>query len=249
MPYPGDSVTLTAEFLSAPGGPLVDASALSITITGPGGTVEVPTTTSGIVHVSTGLYRYTWVIPASADIGYHVVFWSGNSGAVTATDLISVAAAPAAWCTTDDVTTYTGITTTAGVVVQASAIIDIHIGRTYYELVTNPDGGQLKVGRRDHQWLRQACAYQAAWMRSQPDIFDRLDVTQVALDGRALTLRDPALTLAPLARKALKRVSWLRSRSLHIRTPFTDGVGPVSPSLTAEANDAYEGPWIPLGAG
>src|SRR5207253_1165061 len=117
---------------------------------------------------------------------------------------------------------------------------ELHIGRTYYELVSNPDGGSLKVGRRDREWLRRACAYQCAWMLAQPDMYQRLDMDALASTGRPITLKDRALVLAPLARRALQRVSWLRSRSLHIRTPFTDGLGPVSPNAVAESNDAYE---------
>lgn len=249
MPYyPTDTVTLTAEFLSAPGGPLVDATDLTITITDPDSAVEVPTTSGGIVHVSTGLYRYAWVIPANAATGDHLVLWSGDSGTVTATDLVTVEGAPVTWCTIDDVALYTGLNVSDATLAQAAGILELHIGRTYFELVSNPDGGALKIGRRDRQWLRQACAYQAAWLTAQPDVFQRLDMDALASSGRPINLKDRGLTLAPLARKAIQRVSWLRSRSIHVRTPFTDGIGPVSPNMAAEANDFYEGPWLPLGA-
>lgn len=240
MPYPGQQVTLTAEFLSSPDGSLVDATDLTITITDPDSNTEVATTSSGITHVSTGLYRFVWTIPANAVDGDHVVFWSGDSGSATATDLVTVLAAADTWCTVDDVLLFTGKTVTDAQLAQASAALELHVGRTYFELVSNPDGGSLKVGRRDREWLRRACAYQAAWMLAQPDMYQRLDMDNLASTGRPLTLKDRALVLAPLARRALQRVSWLRSRSLHIRTPFTDGIGPVSPNAVAESNDAYE---------
>ena len=109
---------------------------------------------------------------------------------------------------------FTGKTVTDTQVAQASAALELHIGRTYYETVSNPDGGSLKVGRRDREWLRRACAYQAAWMLAQPDMYQRLDMDALASTGRPITLKDRALVLAPLARRALQRVSWLRSRSL-----------------------------------
>jgi hypothetical protein len=244
---PGQTVPLTAEFFTSPGGLLTDVPSLTIAITSPTAAVEVATTSTGITHAATGVYRYSWTVPAGAATGDHLVLWTATGG-ITATELVTVTSALSAWCTAADVVAYTGATVTDAVIGQASSMIDLHIGRTYYELVSNPDGGQLKVGRRDRQWLTQACAYQAAWMAGQPDIYQRLDLTQVALDHRSLSMRDPALTLAPLARKALKRVSWLRSRSLHVRTPFTDGIGPLSPNLVAESNDAYE-TWSALGAG
>lgn len=244
--YPTDVVTLTAEFLSSPGGTLVDASDLTITITDPDGNVEVAATSAGIAHVSTGLYRYIWTIPANAPDGDHVVLWSGDSGTATATDLVNVLAVADTWCTVDDVLLSTGKAVTDAQLAQASAAVELHIGRTYYELVSHPDGGSLKVGRRDREWLRRACAYQCAWMLAQPDMYQRLDMDAVASTGRPITLKDRALVLAPLARRALQRVSWLRSRSLHIRTPFTDGLGPVSPNAVSESNDAYES-WSLIG--
>ena len=244
--YPTDVVTLTAEFLTSIGGPLVDATDLTITISDPDGNIELPTTSSGIVHVSTGLYRYAWTIPANAPAGDHVVLWSGDGGTVTATDLVTVLSAAATWCTIDDVLLLTGKTVSDAQLQQAATVLELHLGRTYQELVANPDGGTLKVGRRDREWLRRACAYQAAWMLAQPDMYQRLDMDPVAKSGvRGFVLKGDALLLAPLARRALQRVSWLRSRSLHIRTPFQDGIGPLSPNAVAEANDAYE-PWAAM---
>lgn len=246
--YATDVVTLTAEFLTSAGGPLVDATDLTITITDPNGAVEVPATSSGIVHVSTGVYRYAWTIPADAPAGDHLVLWSGDSGTVTATDLVTVASAAATWCTLDDVTTFTGKTVTEAQLMQAAASVELALGRTYLELVSDPDGGQVKVGRRDREWIRRACAYQAAWLPAQPDLYGRLDITGLSTARTAIPFKDRALVLAPLARKALQRVSWLRSRSLHTRTPFLDGLNAISPNPVAEANDAYEA-WTSLDVG
>jgi len=247
MPYPGEQVTVTAEFLSGPTGPLTDVTGLTITITNPSNVVELATTSTGIVHAATGVYRYTWTVPTGAPAGDHIVLWSANSGAVTAVDTITVSATAGTWCTADDVLLLTGKTVTDTQVAQASAALELHVGRTFYETVSNPDGGSLKVGRRDREWLRRACAYQAAWMLAQPDMYQRLDMDALASTGRPITLKDRALVLAPLARRALQRVSWLRSRSLRARTPFTDGIGPVSPNAVSESNDTYEA-WTGMSA-
>lgn len=248
MPYPGEQVVLTSEFFTGPGGPLTDVTGLTVTITSPTNTVEVATTGSGIVHATTGVYRYTWTIPAGAAAGDHLVLWSANSGAVTTVDTVTVSSTAGTWCTTDDVLLLTGKTVTDAQLAQASAALELHVGRTYFETVSNPDGGSVKVGRRDREWLKRACAYQAAWMLAQPDMYQRLDMDALASTGRPISLKDRALVLAPLARRALQRVSWLRSRSLHARTPFVDGMSPISPNAVAEANDAYEA-WSPLRAG
>jgi hypothetical protein len=47
--------------------------------------------------------------------------------------------------------------------------------------------------------------------------------------------------LAPLAKRALGRVSWLRSRSLHVRSPFQDGLGPLSTAVIDSDDD--DGGW------
>lgn len=240
MPYPGEQVTVTAEFLSGPTGPLTDVTGLTITITSPASVVELATTSTGIVHAATGVYRYTWTVPTGAPTGDHLVLWSANAGAVTAVDTIAVSSTAGTWCTTDDVLLLTGKTVSDTQLAQASTVLELHLGRTFYELVSNPDGGTVKVGRRDREWLRRACAYQAAWMLAQPDMYQRIDMDAMASPGRPITLKDRALVLAPLARRALQRVSWLRSRSLHARTPFTDGLSAISPNPSSEANDAFE---------
>ncbi len=144
------------------------------------------------------------------------------------------------WCTVADVLMFTGITVDLPQVVMANATLELHLGRTYFEMMSNPDAGQVKIGRRDLEWLRRACAYQCAWQAAQPDMFQRLDMDALASTGRPITLKDRALTLAPLARKAIERVSWLRTRSIHVRSPFEDGMGPISPNAAAEVNDYYE---------
>jgi hypothetical protein len=101
---------------------------------------------------------------------------------------------------------------------QANAVIEV-IGGKVYTLAS------AHVGTRDTEWMRRACAFQCVWMAAQPDMYTRLEMEAISATGRPVPIRETALVLAPLARKALSRVSWLRSRSLHIRSPFQDGLG------------------------
>lgn len=125
------------------------------------------------------------------------------------------------WATTADVTSLTGKTVTQTQLDHANAALELHTGRTHTD-------ASARTGARDTEWMRRAVAYQAAWMLTQPDMFDRLDYTEVGKDsGTPTKVTGTAMTLAPLARKALARVSWLRSRSLHVKAPFQDGPGPL----------------------
>lgn len=138
----------------------------------------------------------------------------------------------ASWAQAADVLTYTGTSVTDAQVMQAQAIVDMFSARTY--------DAAARIGTRDLHWLKLAVAYQARWIVDQPDLFSRLDYATVPGASRPAEIKDDALLIAPLAKRALRRVSWLRSRSLHVRSAFTDGPGGLSPNPDAEGNDAYE---------
>jgi hypothetical protein len=220
---PGQSITLEADFFTFPGGVPLDLTGLTLTIVDPSALTEVSAdTTSGITNPATGIYLYTWAVPSSAPIGVHVATWSGTSGStpVTATEAIDVTAVGSTWCTVADVLTYTNTTVADAVVARAGADIDVQCGRPFDVFVANlPAGYVCQIAAIDLHWLRLACAYQAAWIPSQPDLFSRSDVIAVGR-GKANVLFTPtAMTLAPKARVVLDRVSWLRSRSVHVPGP------------------------------
>ncbi|MEV8610293.1 hypothetical protein AB0383_20600 [Amycolatopsis sp. NPDC051373] len=129
--------------------------------------------------------------------------------------------AQSTWATTDDVATFTGTEVTQAQLMQASATIDMHAARTYEDVT--------RVGTRDQYWMKLAVCFQAAWLTEQPDMFVRMDILSLgsaSRTGRGGTSFGPdALLIAPNAKKALSRVSWLKSRSLHVQSPFTDGYG------------------------
>jgi hypothetical protein len=136
------------------------------------------------------------------------------------------------WAQAADVTAVTGATVTDAQVMQAQAIVDMFSARTYE--------AKTRIGSRDLYWLKLTVAYQAVWMQSQPDMFSRLDFASISAGGRPVQLKDDSLRIAPLASKALRRCSWMRSRSYHVRSPFTDGFSGMSPDPDSAANDAFQ---------
>jgi len=131
------------------------------------------------------------------------------------------------WATTAEVDDLTAETVTEGQLTQAQAVMDLHSGRTVHSAA--------EIGDRDLHYLKLATAYQAAWMKHQPDMYSRMDLTEVPSDaGASAGLNESGMTLGPLARRALRQLSWKRSRSL--------AVGPA-PRLRAgfvnELSDPY----------
>jgi hypothetical protein len=143
-----------------------------------------------------------------------------------------------AWASVQDVADATGVTVTDAQLAQAQSDIEIHCGRIY------PDTDRLRA--RDLYWLGRAVARQAAWAAGQFGLETRLDATQIQQDGVSTTLQGDGLTLAPMAARALRRVSWMRSRSVHVRAPI-EGFGLVG-NVLSEAHDDYE-PWAPMPGG
>lgn len=144
----------------------------------------------------------------------------------------------AAWASAQDVINTTGVSVTEQQLAQAQSDIEIFSGRIY------PDSDRLRT--RDLYWLGRAVARQAAWLAGQYGLETRLDATQIQQDGVTTTLQGDGLVLAPMAARALRKVSWMRSRTIHVRAPI-EGFGLVGDVLH-EGNDDYE-PWQPMPSG
>jgi len=111
------------------------------------------------------------------------------------------------WATIQQVTNLTGKTVNATQLAQASATIELHTGAI--EAVE-----RVYLSVRDAYWLRLAVCYQAAWQTPTPDFFERMDVTSASQDGQSASYTADSLTLAPLARRAIRRLSWKGTRTL-----------------------------------
>jgi hypothetical protein len=119
-----------------------------------------------------------------------------------------------AWATITDVDDLTGATVTAEEIAIAQAIIEIHVART-------EDVPADMMSARDLRWLTRAVAYQTVWVKANPDLFTRIDHVTILQDGvEVRDLPPDALTLAPLAKKAIRRLSWMKSRSIHTPSHF-----------------------------
>jgi hypothetical protein len=155
------------------------------------------------------------------------------------------------WATSAQVQQYTGVQVTDDLVSAAGYVIDLFSGRPYSFEWTEPSTGELftynwwqNVGAADMYYMGLAVAYQTVWMSQQPDLMTRLDLKEVPTTREPLKVEANALSLGPLAKKALSRVSWLRSRALHVRSPFED-------LYTANSVNFGEWifPWSPIGGG
>lgn len=233
---------LQAEFLDHPSGNPVDPTSITLSVLDVNGaTVAGPWTyPTNVVRTALGIYLYSWTVPGDLAPADYTASWTAviagatRVGYETFTVLVGaqVQTGPQSWATVTDVLNITGQTITGTQLVQAQAIIDMAAGRTYL--------AAPRTGTRDAYWLKLAVAYQGAWMTGQPDIFSRLDIQALPGTGRPVPLGPNAIMIAPMAKWALKRVSWLKTRSVHILSPYVDGLSPVSPDASSSANDFYE---------
>lgn len=104
----------------------------------------------------------------------------------------------------------TGVVVTEAQLAQAQGMIELFSGVTE----------DYALSGRDVRHLRMAVAYQAAWLKGQIDVTTRTDVSSVTQDEMSFQYANQeAPVLAPLARVALKRLSWKGTRSTMVRRP------------------------------
>lgn len=97
--FPGDTVTLTAEWRAYAGGPSTAMTGVQITITKISPvTIIVGPTATGVTAPAVGVSAYSWVISPVAAAGDYLVSWSGvdpQGDTIQATEVVTVASAPA----------------------------------------------------------------------------------------------------------------------------------------------------------
>lgn len=122
------------------------------------------------------------------------------------------------WASVADITAATGVTVATSVRNLAANVIELTTG--LIEAVERTD-----ISDRDRYFLKLAVCYQAAWIVAQPDYLERNAVASASQDGQAATGGNPDwLVLAPLARKALKRLSWRGVRTVSTQPGRRTGV-------------------------
>lgn len=61
----------------------------------------------------------------------------------------------------------------------------------------------------DRYWIAQAVVFQALWLPGQPDLLTRIDQAITATDGDSLTINHDGLILAPLAKWAILKTTYM----------------------------------------
>jgi hypothetical protein len=116
------------------------------------------------------------------------------------------------WATTAETLSYTNIAVSQDNLDSAQAMIEL------FADVTEVSSDAGNISAKNLRLLKLAVAYQAAWMTSQPDLFTRSDVGLMSQDGISFTSPHAnSSILAPMARRALDRLSWRRNRNQRIR--------------------------------
>lgn len=261
----GQTADLVVNWDAYPGGPPADVTGLTVTINqvSNGSNVLGPTS-AGVVHQATGLYTFQWAVGTSQAVGDYVAVWNATyaGSAVQASEIATVnaygvgtfltwcditlaldtiqgqgnvnAVNPVAW-----VKDVTGLTLTPQQVMNAQQVLNMYSNYT-------PEASGFNMQPFDLMWLRYGLAYQAVWMSQQPGLLYRAEIDSISQDGLSTHFTDPRnIMLAPLALRSLKQLSWQKSRSLRVRTPFIDDQTPMSSDPDAEANDLYER-WVDL---
>jgi hypothetical protein len=116
------------------------------------------------------------------------------------------------WATPEEASEITSETVTQEQLNAAHPVLVIHT-RHSVEI-------RDKIKPKDLLLLKYAESYQAAWQAQQVDYTGRSDVDNVDHDGLRFTKGDPeSHTLAPLAAKSLRSLSWRRTKSVAALTP------------------------------
>lgn len=117
------------------------------------------------------------------------------------------------WATPAEASALTGHTITQSELAMAQGILVLFTGPVDGERLNN-------IRTRDRQLLRSAVAYQAAWMQSKPELFGRSDMDNIIQDSLQFSKADrESHIMAPLAKVALMKLSWQRSRTIDPLTP------------------------------
>lgn len=140
--------------------------------------------------------------------------------------------APTWGVTVADVLYMTGATVEAVDIQMAAESIEPYVNRT-----PASSAGMLA---RDIRTIKKALVWQAAWLPEQPDYVGRMNVDSTNQDGQSAAFspasspygREYSLTLAPMAARCLKNLSWKASRTLNVKR-----MGATTKSLEDQAYD------------
>lgn len=116
----------------------------------------------------------------------------------------------ASWATPSETLAYTRISVSQDNLDAAQFMIEL-FADVVYEQTANLSTKNLRL-------LKMAVAYQAAWMTEHPDLFTHTDIQSINQDGIFYVHQhENSYLLAPMARRAIKRLSWMRNKNIRIR--------------------------------
>jgi hypothetical protein len=144
-----------------------------------------------------------------------------------------------AWATISDTLSYTKITVDQGDVDSAQAVVEL------FADVTEASSDAGLISPKNLRLLKMAVAYQAAWATNQPDLYTRSDVGLMTQDGISFTSPHAnSAILAPMAKRAIDRLSWRRNRSQRIRPmqPNNVNIGNLSGLGDYTVSDPWSDP-------
>lgn len=119
-----------------------------------------------------------------------------------------------ALATVQEVKDVTGRTLDSESIAIAQTIIELYSNRT--------EDAVAAFSERDKHWLKLAVAYQAAYLDDNPGILTERDVASMSQGDLTVSPNGQAF-LAPIAKMALKKISWNKTRSVRLSSDFVDG--------------------------
>lgn len=265
----GENADLISQWYQYISGPPVDVTGLTLQVNKVAdGSVVFGPTSSGIVHQATGVYSFQWAVSTSQAAGDYIALWNAtyNGSAVNTNEIVTVLpydnSVFLTWCditlqedlinSQGNVLAVNPVTWVKNVTGQTLTTAQVQQGQQVLNMFSNytPESSGFNMQPQDLRWLRYGLAYQSYWMLGQPGLLQRVAIKQLSQDGLSSTLDDSqgtlrAMMLSPLAQRCLKQLSWQKSRSLRVRTPFIDDQTPLSSDPDAEANDLYER-WVDM---
>lgn len=144
-----------------------------------------------------------------------------------------------AYVSVADALAITGTTLDAEAIRRAQYLIELSTNRT--------EAASGDMSERDLYWLKLATAFQASYIDSHPEVYAGMDISYLTQGDVSISFRSrsESIWLAPMARKALNNVSWMRNRSVLVNSQFQRGSIDADVSDYVDA-DSDDGDWEPL---
>ena len=174
---PGQALTLQATYAS-------DATTLQFSVANGGGAVVFGPTTSGISHIGTGVYLFTWAVPADEPTGSYTAIWTatfGTAPSVTTESFTVASLTGRCWCALTDIPALTGQ--------PAPAQDDLTAAQSMIEALIKRVWRETDAERRDYYWLQRAVAWQAVYVAAHPEVATMMDVASISQDGLSITFK------------------------------------------------------------